>query len=49
MSGMVKRPPKPSAKGMLCKEHSHSAWVTNDLDKALEIFSGAMASATSPS
>jgi hypothetical protein len=35
---MVKRPPKPSASGMLCKEHSHSAWVTNDLDRALEVF-----------
>lgn len=35
---MIKRPPTPSAPGMLCKEHSHSAWVTNDLDQALEIF-----------
>ena len=38
MSAMIKRPPQPSATGMLCKEHSHSAWVTNDLDRALEIF-----------
>lgn len=35
---MIKRPPQPSAPGMLCKEHSHSAWVTNDLDRALTIF-----------
>ena len=38
MSAMIKRPPLPSAPGLLCKEHSHSAWVTNDLDRALEIF-----------
>jgi hypothetical protein len=36
---MLKRESVPSAKGMLCKEHSHSAWVTNDLDRALDIFS----------
>ena len=36
---MIKRSPLPSASGMLCKEHSHAAWVTNDLDRALEIFS----------
>jgi hypothetical protein len=35
---MIKRPPLPSARGMLCKEHSHSAWVTNDLDRALDVF-----------
>ena len=35
---MIKRSPVPAASGMLCKEHSHSAWVTNDLDRALEIF-----------
>lgn len=40
MSEMINRPPRPSASGMLCKEHSHSAWVTNDLDRATEIFSG---------
>jgi len=39
MSGMIKRAPLQSAPGMLCKEHSHSAWVTNDLDRAMEIFS----------
>jgi hypothetical protein len=38
MSAMIERTPLPSAHGMLCKEHSHSAWVTNDLDRALEIF-----------
>lgn len=37
---MIKRPPQPSASGLLCREHSHSAWVTNDLDRALEIFTG---------
>lgn len=37
---MIKRPPQPSASGLLCREHSHSAWVTNDLDRALEIFAG---------
>jgi hypothetical protein len=36
---MLKRHAMPSASGMLCKEHSHSAWVTNDLDRALEVFS----------
>jgi len=36
---MIKREALPGARGMLCKEHSHSAWVTNDLDRALEIFS----------
>ncbi len=35
---MIKPAPLPSAPGMLCKEHSHSAWVTNDLDQALEVF-----------
>lgn len=39
MSAMIKRAAQPAASGMLCKEHSHSAWVTNDLDRALEIFS----------
>lgn len=38
MTEMIKRPPTPLAPGMLCKEHSHSAWVTNDLDRAVEIF-----------
>ena len=36
---MQKRLPTPSAAGLLCKEHSHSAWVTNDLDRAMEVFS----------
>jgi len=35
---MIKRPARPSASGMLGKEQSHSAWVTNDLDRALEVF-----------
>jgi hypothetical protein len=38
MTAMIKRDPVPSAPGLLCKEHSHSAWVTNDLDRALDIF-----------
>ena len=40
MPEMIQRKPVPSASGMLCKEHSHSAWVTNDLDRALETFTG---------
>lgn len=35
---MIKRPPQPDASGLLCQEHSHSAWVTNDLDRALDVF-----------
>jgi len=38
MTEMIERAAIPWAKGMLCKEHSHSAWVTNDLDRAVEIF-----------
>lgn len=38
MTEMIQREPVTSASGMLCKEHSHSAWVTNDMDRALEIF-----------
>jgi hypothetical protein len=38
MSTMIKCSALPSAQGMLSKEHSHTAWVTNDLDRALEIF-----------
>lgn len=38
MSEMIKRVPKPSASGMLCKEHSHSAWVTNNLEQAVDVF-----------
>ncbi|MCB2079572.1 MAG: hypothetical protein KDE55_17980 [Novosphingobium sp.] len=39
MTTMIKRPAQPLASGMLCKEQSHSAWVKNDLDKAIGIFS----------
>lgn len=35
---MIERKAIRSAKGMLCKKHSHSAWVTNDLETALAIF-----------
>lgn len=38
MAEMIQRTAQPHASGMLCKEHSHSAWVTNDLDRAVEIF-----------
>jgi len=38
MPEMIKHPTTPCAPGMICKEHSHSAWVTNDLDRAVEIF-----------
>jgi hypothetical protein len=33
----VRKPPK-AGHALLGREHSHSAWVTNDLDRALEIF-----------
>jgi hypothetical protein len=35
---MHRKPPQP-AHGLLSREHSHSAWVTNDMDRAIEIFS----------
>lgn len=38
MTKMIEHAATPLASGMLCKEHSHSAWVTNDLDQAVEIF-----------
>lgn len=38
MTEMIKREAEQGASGMLCKEHSHSAWVTNDLGRAVEIF-----------
>jgi hypothetical protein len=38
MTEMIERAATPWAAGMLCKEHSHSAWVTNDLDRAIGIF-----------
>ena len=38
MQGQFKRPPLATGPGMLCKEHSHTAYVTNDMDRALEIF-----------
>lgn len=37
-SSMERKPPRPGH-GMLSREHSHSAWVTNDMDRAVEIFS----------
>jgi len=35
---MARKPARPGH-SMLGREHSHSAWVTNDLDRAMEIFS----------
>lgn len=35
---MRRKPPRPGH-ALLGREHSHSAWVTNDLDRAVEIFS----------
>lgn len=34
---MERKPPRPGH-GMLGREHSHSAWVTNDMDRALAVF-----------
>lgn len=39
MTGMIRQPPLAGGAGLLCKEHSHTAYVTNDLDRAMEIFS----------
>ena len=39
MTALLKRPPSGAAFGLLTKEHSHSCWVTNDLDRAVEVFS----------
>lgn len=38
MTTMTQHAATPKVPGMLCKEHSHSAWVTNDLDRAVDIF-----------
>ncbi|MGE3690485.1 MAG: hypothetical protein AB7F98_03785 [Novosphingobium sp.] len=38
MTAMTRRPPMPQSRGMLSREHSHTAWVTSDLDRALEVF-----------
>ena len=35
---MIQRQATPMASGLLCKRHSHSAWVTNDLDRAMDVF-----------
>lgn len=39
MAAIVTRKPPREGGGMLAREHSHSAWVTNDMDRAVEIFS----------
>lgn len=33
----LRKPPAPGA-GLLGREHAHSAWVTNDLDRAVAVF-----------
>jgi hypothetical protein len=35
----TRRKPPASGHSLLGREHAHSAWVTNDLDRAVEIFS----------
>ena len=39
MSRVTVKPPRQPGSGLLNREHAHSAWVTNDLDRAVEIFS----------
>ena len=39
MSGTTERKPPKAGHSMLGREHSHSAWVTNDLDRAVDILS----------
>lgn len=34
---MQRKPPVPGH-GLLGREHSHSAWVTNDMDRAVDVF-----------
>lgn len=34
---VIPKSPKVGS-GLLSREHSHSAWVTNDMDRALEVF-----------
>ena len=34
----TERKPPIAGHGLLGREHSHSAWVTNDMDRAVEIF-----------
>jgi hypothetical protein len=38
MSDVTERKPPRAGRSLLGREHSHSAWVTNDLDRAVEIF-----------
>lgn len=38
MANLTERKPPLSGHSMLGREHSHSAWVTNDLDRAIEVF-----------
>ena len=38
VTDLTPRKPPRAGHGLLGREHSHSAWVTNDLDRALAIF-----------
>lgn len=40
MANLTERKPPRPGHSMLGREHSHSAWVTNDLDRAVEVFTG---------
>lgn len=39
MTHLTQRQPARPGHALLGREHSHSAWVTNDLDRSLDIFS----------
>ncbi|MBU6268244.1 MAG: VOC family protein, partial [Sphingomonadales bacterium] len=38
MTAQIQRKPPSGASGLLCREHSHSCWVTNDFDRAVAVF-----------
>lgn len=40
MTQRTVRKPVKASHGLLGREHAHSAWVTNNMDHALDIFSG---------
>jgi hypothetical protein len=39
MATQTERKPSKTGSSLLGREHAHSAWVTNDLDRAIDIFS----------
>ncbi len=39
MATRTERKPPVAGSSLLGREHAHSAWVTNDLDQAIEVFS----------